>query len=267
MTEIFKRIIKDKTSQIIAYCIASIFLVWIYFPLFPTMLEQTAQLQSILKSLPEEILKAFGATNMDMGSIESLLAVKHFGFVWPLVAILICVSLAGNLIAGEIESGTIDISLSMPISRAKIFFSKYLAGFANVAVFVFVSIFCVFPMSWAYGYDIYTQNFFEFTLLSFAFSWAIFSLSMMFSAIFSEKGKVFATMGALLIAMYVINVVSELKESLESIKYGSFFYYFNFNDSLTLGDLHALSFYVFITVAIFSTLAGAMIFAKRDINA
>jgi ABC-2 type transport system permease protein len=226
-----------------------------------------AQFQEIFKSFPPALMKAFGAESTDLNSVLSLLSMKHYGFVWPLLAILLVVSIAGALLAGEIESGSIEIDLSMPISRTKIFFAKYLAGVINMIAFVVVSVFCVFPLGWAYGFTIESANMLDFFLLSVAFCLAIYSLAFMASAILSEKGKVYASTAILLIVMYVANVLSQLHANLDNLKYFSFFYYFNNSDALTKGLLHPSAFYVFIGVAIVSVAIGAIVFNRRDINA
>lgn len=103
-------------------------------------------------------------------------------------------------------------------------------------------------------------------LFGFLFGLAVFSLAMFFSALFSERGKVYMATGGLLIIMYVLNIISVLKESLADLKYVSFFYYFNPGDTLIRQTIDVAGTWVFLLAIIIFSLAGSYVFVKRDIK-
>jgi hypothetical protein len=97
------------------------------------------------------------------------------------------------------------------------------------------------------------------------FGLAVFSLAMLVSALFSEKGHVSMVMGGLLVLMYVLNLVAALKDSLADLKYLSFFHYFDAQSALTNGELNLASVWVFGAVIVISTVMGAVVWKRRDV--
>ena len=73
------------------------------------------------------------------------------------------------------------------------------------------------------------------------------------------------TVGGLLIIMYVLNIISGLKENLKNLEYLSFFHYFATGDALIKNIVNSESILVFILTALICTIIGAWRFSKRDI--
>lgn len=71
------------------------------------------------------------------------------------------------------------------------------------------------------------DNYITATVGAFFFIWAVYSLAVLFSVLFSEKGKAIMASSGLIILMYVLGVISALRPNLVNLQYGSFFYYFN----------------------------------------
>ncbi|MFA6296748.1 MAG: ABC transporter permease subunit [Patescibacteria group bacterium] len=259
------RTIKDRKITIIVYCLAVIAFLWMYVGLFPAFRDQSATFNEMMKSYPQDFMKAFGVENIDMSSLESFLAMEQFGIIWPLMVSFLMISLAGIMLAGEIEKGTSELLLSRPVSRQQIFWSRYLVGIAVLIVFVFCSVMAVIPFAKIYKVDYLINNFWTMSMACFLFGWAIFSIAFMFSAIFSERSRVYMLAGGLLVLMYVIKIISSLKESLENLKYFSFFYYYDANRALVENIIDGKSWVVFMSVAVVCTVIGMVVFRKRDV--
>ena len=267
MWQIFLRTLKDRRTLLIIYCVASIALLWMYIGLFPSIKEQSANLEALVKSYPEALLKAFNFDIHSLTTIEGFLSGEQFSFVWPLMVIFMMVGYAGSSIAGEIERGTIEILLAQPISRLKLFFGRYFAGLVMLVLFVILSILPAMPIIFAYNLTFKTENFMTMSILGFLFGLAIYSLAMMLTNIFSDRGKVFFVSGGFLVLMYVLNIVSTLKENLSDLKYFSFFYYFNQSKALVYNQIDHWAYLVFIGTAVALTVLGAIWFMRRDIAA
>jgi len=266
MWTIFWRTIKDRRVLLLIYCLSSIALLWMYIALFPSFKDQTANLEQLMKSYPESFMKAFNFDIKSFTTLEGFLSTEQFSLMWPLVLILMLVGYAGSSFAGEIEKGTIEILLSQPISRVKLFISRYSAGLMMLVVFVVFSIFAAIPLGKAYQISFQSENFVTLALLGFMFGLSIFSIAMFLSSIFSDKGKVFFISGGLLVIMYVLNILSSIKESLSDLKYASFFYYFNPPKALVHNQIDHWSYLVFFGTALVLAILGLIVFVRRDIS-
>lgn len=266
MFSIFLRTIKDKKWTIIIYCLAVILFLWMYIALFPAFSKSFGEMEKMLSTFPKGFLDAFGFDSKAFTTFEGYIGSEQFTLVWPIMIIAMMISFAGGAVAFEIEKGTIETLLAQPISRLKIFIAKYLAGVFALFVFVFISIGSIFPLAKIYDITLNTENFLKLGGLGFMLGLAIFSLSIFFSALFSEKGRAIFVPAAILILMYVLNIISGLKESLKNLKYGSFFYYYNPSKLLIHGEIDKWAWVVFGGTIIVGTVLALIWFKKRDIT-
>lgn len=266
MLAIFIQTIKDRKTHLIIYSLVVLLFIWLYASIYPVIQAKSDLLQQTLKAYPESLMKAFNVDISAYTTFGGFFASEQYSFVWPIIAIFFVVSFGGGMIAGEIEKGTIELLISRPLSRQKIYFSKFLAGALNLIVFTAVSSFGIWPITKAYNFTFGIHNIISIFVLSTFFLLAVYSLTMMLSAIFSDKGKVFFISGGILLAMYVMNVVAALKDNFHDLKYFSFFYYFNPSKAMINNEINHWAYWVFIGLSIIFVIIGSAWFSKRNIN-
>jgi ABC-2 type transport system permease protein len=267
MLTVFKRIFKDRGRGLVIYSVAAVLFAEMYIALFPALKEQADMLNTLLEAYPKSLMSAFGfdGTAAFFSRLENFMSTEYFSFLWPILAIIMLVGFANAMVAGEVEKGTIEVTLAQPISRLQVFMARYTAGLVYFGVFSIVSIFSIPVLAILNNIDYAFPNYFTTLWVGFLFGAAIFSIACFFSAIFSEKGKAaFATTGVVLL-MYVANVVSTLKESWQNIRYFSFFYYFNAATVLGKNEIVQYTVPVLLTTAILFAVAAAIWFNRRDL--
>lgn len=258
--------IRQRRWTILSYCVIALAFIWMYMAIFPSFQKESANFNKLLEAYPKALLEAFNIKDLQISTVEGYITAEHFSFVWPIMVILLVLSTAGQAIAGEIERGTMAIALSLPISRLKIFLSKYLAGLIILSTFCVFSILSIFPLASVMDLAIKAPNIWLVTLISFLFGWVILSAGMMVSSFAKERSTVYFTIGGLLLVMYVINVVSGLIKSAENLKYASIFNYYVPSDALVKGEVETLPIVVMSGVAIICFVIGAIAFVRRDIS-
>lgn len=258
--------LRQRRWAILAYCLIALGFVWMYLAIFPSFEKESAKFNELLDAYPKALLEAFNIKELSISTVEGYIAAEHFSFVWPIMVILLMLSTAGQSIAGEIERGTMAIMLSLPVSRLKIFLSKYIAGLLVLTIFCLFSVISIFPLASAIDLNIQADHIWLVAFVSFLFGWVILSAGMMVSSFASERSTVYFTIGGTLLVMYVMNIVSGLIESAEKLQYGSIFYYYTPSDAIVRGDVDALPVVVMVTAAIVCTIVGAIAFVRRDIS-
>lgn len=266
MKNLLLKELRTKRFSFWLYCGLGLGLVWMYIALFPSLNSQAQSISKLYAGIPSSYLKAFGAQDLGLSSVESFLAGKHFGLVWPLLAILLVVSRAGAAYSGEIEQGTMGTLLSQPISRGSIYWSKYLATLISLLVFIILSVAITIPFAHISHVAISAGHVTLFSVLCLLFGLAILGLSSLVSAASSERGKVYSFVGGTLLVMYILNVVAAIKDSLAWLRYGSMFHYFDVNLSLVHGHLSVVGCLLFAGLALVGALGGLTIFRRRDIS-
>lgn len=266
MIPIILKELKQRRISLIAYTAAALAFLWLYVSLFPYLQQQSQAYAKMFETFPKAFMDAFGFESSFFLSLQGYIASEMYSLIWPLMLIFLLISNAGTSIAGEVEKLTISSLIAQPISRARLFLSKYLSGVINLVIFVLLTILPIIPLAKIYKLQYTTSHFFTFTLLAILFGLSIYSFAFMFSSIYSEKSHVYFTTGGVLFGMYVLNIISGLKPGLSNFKYASVFHYFIPGEALIRNHLSLLSVGVFGVSTIVFSLIGLVVFSRRDIS-
>lgn len=262
------RMLRDKLKSLIIYVISAVGFLEMYIALFPAISKQASQFNQILKTMPAELFRAMNIdpSTLSFSNLESFLSTEYMSFIWPIMAIVFAISLANYISVNEIDKGTIEILMALPSSRIKIFLQRYFAGLLLLATFCLISLWGIVPLAALQSLKYNADSYLTTTIGSFFFIWAVYSLAVLFSTIFSEKGKASMASGGILILAYALNIVASLQDNLQNLKYVSFFHYFNAPDLLARNIYPDLSLIVLGGFALVITFMAAMRFNSRDLS-
>jgi len=268
MLAFFNRMIRDKYKAFIAYSISAVALLEMYVALFPAIKRQSVQIDQMMRSFPPELFKAM---NMDpsmlsFSTLESYLSTEYMSFLWPILAIIFAISIAHYILINEIDRGTIETLISLPASRVRIFAERYFVGLLLLAAFVAISLLGIVPLAGVHGINYILTNYLTAAGGAFFFVWAVYSLAVLISVIFSEKGKASMVTGGIITLMYVLSIIASLKDSLKNLQYLSFFHYFNGPDLLAKNIVPDYMVLALGGFAVIASIVALMIFRKRDLS-
>lgn len=266
MWSLIRKSIREKRISLIIYCLAGAASVWLYVSIFPSLQSQAAQVSKLMESFPKDVLRAFGAEGTGLENVESLLATKQFGLIWPILVIILMLSRAAAGIAGEIEAGTIGTLLSQPLSRTRIYFSRYISAVLTLLIFVASTVLISIPLIAAYKLEFSVRYELIFAGFCTLLGLAILGVGMFVSAISNERSRVYSYVGGAVVLMFILNIVSGLQPSLEKLKYLSVFYYYNASQVIVHHHVNTVSVLLFAFTAVLGLLAGLIVFNKRDIS-
>ncbi|WP_254761841.1 ABC transporter permease [Natrinema marinum] len=95
--------------------------------LFPSIQETGADLDAYLESLPPEATRAFVGNVTTLTTIEGYLVSQLYQFGWVLLLAIYYAYAAASTVAGEVERGTVGLTLSLPVTRTRLVVGKYLS--------------------------------------------------------------------------------------------------------------------------------------------
>ena len=266
MIAIIKKTIFLHRKKFLAISAICLLMIWMFVGIYPSIQAEADEMSKLIESYPESFLKAFGVEGTSIFTeFESFVCVEYYSLMWPLLAIILVLSLGASAITGEVDDKTMDFLLSQPISRSKIFISKYIAGVLVMLAFIFFSIITIIPLARMYDVEVHLSNYFAIAVISSLFSWAIYSLAFMISSLASSKGMPSSITAGVVVIMYALNLLASLQESMKNLKYLSFFYYYDYRAALVDNNIDLLSIIVFGLFIIVFTVAGFIKFRKRDI--
>jgi len=96
----------------------------LYAAFFPSV-TSGIDLDQYAESLPQPFVDAFGLRGLD--TIEGFLATELYQFAWVILLGLYFAYAAASLVAADVESGRMDVLLSLPVTRARLVRESYLS--------------------------------------------------------------------------------------------------------------------------------------------
>ncbi len=265
MIAIILRTIRDRWKMLVAVTLIGMLTMLMYTSLFPSYQKILSQNQQLYSQMPEALRKAFNIDSFSFDTLEKFLNIEMYSLFWPVLMIILTLSLSGSSLAGEVERETIAQSLAQPVSRSRVYLAKFLAATKIFTVFNVLVNASVFPIAAAFKVSLIAGHFLCVAIMCELFGLALLGMGFAVSSFMSDKGKVTMTMGGLVLVMYVLNIVSSILTSLDKLKYASLFHYFNPNVSLIEGRYDTTSMSVFIALFIFGALIGWWRWTRRDI--
>ena len=208
----FRRELRVNFKNFIIWTMILIGIFLVVFLVYPSLTsnENIKMIDEMMTMFPEEMLKAF---NMDITSIDTVFGwMKTEGFTFVL------------LITG-IYSGILGANIllnSLPVTRRSIVFSRILCGAFYIVLMIFVvGIFNFVGLSLSGDFD--KKAYLLLSVTPIFSSLTIFAVCLFLSTFTHKTKKTLGISLGIVFASYFLNIVSELGESTEFLRYVSIF--------------------------------------------
>jgi ABC-2 type transport system permease protein len=245
----------------------SFFLLNFYMCSFlPVAIKSAADLKGYLENLPEAFKAAFGITTAaGIFTPTGFFNTELFSLIIPLMFLIYAVVFGAGAIAGEEETGTLDLLLANPIPRWRVALEKFLAMVLGLGIITLVS-----WLGFVIGVYVYDINISLAKLAAANVSSALLGLS--FGAVAfgigcatGRKSLAAGVAIGLTAASYILNVMSKVVDSLEPYEKLSLFFYSTDADPLSHG-LRFADIGVFLAVIAVFLIGGLVLFNRRDLS-
>jgi ABC-2 type transport system permease protein len=123
-------------GQILGWGLGIAVLGLILIPFYDIFWEQQEDLMQMIESYPPEFLAFFGGDATTIATPEGYLGMYGFSLL-PIIVGIFAVLVGSGLLAGDEESGRLDLIVAHPVSRAGLFWGRLLA-FAGASLGIMV---------------------------------------------------------------------------------------------------------------------------------
>ena len=203
----FKRELKINLKSFIIWTSILIGLFLVVFLIYPSIINSAnmEMIDEMMKIFPEEMLKAF---NMDISTIDSAFGwLKTEGFVFVLLITGVYSGILGsNILLKEESDKTIEYLNSVPVTRKNI---------------VIIGIFNFIGLSLSGEFD--RKSYILLSITPLFSSIVIFAICLFLSTFTHKTKKTLGISLGIVFVSYFLNVISEIGESTEFLKYISIF--------------------------------------------
>ena len=219
----FKRELKINLKSFIIWTSILIGLFLVVFLVYPSIVKSAnmEMIDEMMKMFPEEMLKAF---NMDISTIDSAFGwLKTEGFVFVLLITGIYSGILGsNILLKEESDKTIEYLNSVPVKRKNIVLNKIFCGlFYIVIMIVIIGIFNFIGLSLSGEFD--KKSYILLSITPLFSSIVIFAICLFLSTFTHKTRKTIGISLGIVFVSYFLNIISEIGESTEFLKYISIF--------------------------------------------
>lgn len=219
----FKRELKINFKSFFIWLLVLILLFGCVFLMYPSIMdsENVQMMDEMMKIFPEEVLKAL---NMDIASMKSAFGwIKTEGFVFVLIITGIYSGILGsNILLKEESEKTIEYLNSVPVKRKTIVLNKVICGLIYITLMVgIMAIFNFIGLRMCEDFD--EKSYWLLSITPLFSSLVIFALCLFISTFTHKIKKVNGISFAIVFVSYFMQVVSQMSEKAEVLKYFSVF--------------------------------------------
>lgn len=211
-----------------------------------------------------------GLAGADFSDMLNMTAVGGFAFVHPMVLAITwsCIVVASTqVLSGEIDQGTADVLLALPVSRWRLY--------TTVSAWVFLCCPLMSLCTWA---GVWTGNatadlpesvslwqLRHVAANQCAMLWAVAGLAMLISAAGSRRGRSVGIVFGILVTSFLLNWLALFWERAEVVAHLAVLHYFRPFIVVRDGQYPIADLAVLLAVAVVAWTIGGFIFARRDI--
>ncbi|MCL6472669.1 MAG: ABC transporter permease [Firmicutes bacterium] len=260
---LFLKSLKEIRISWPSYALGMVAYVWMLLSVYPTV--QSADIQRLIRTYPKEFLEFFGGgTGANLATVEGFLALEIFAFMWFVIIGAFVIAYGTGAIGKEIDTGTIEILLSQPVSRTSALITKSITLFGGTAGLVILTMASVYLFGNIYNVSVRTEGIIALAIIAILFFAAIGAFSLFFSVIL-ERGRAAMASAGILTAMYLLTVLAGLADWAEKLDVISLFHYYDSAKLLTTGDIPLRSVLVYFGTATSFYISAILLFNRRDI--
>lgn len=248
-----------------SYAIGLILYVYLLISIYPSIEQSAEEYQRILRNYPESFLRLFGGGPGSIASAEGFLSLEIFSLIWFIIIGAFVISYGTGAIGKEIESGTIEMLLSQPVTRTRILITKGITLLAGSTGLVIVTMVSTYLFGLSIDLAIKPEGIIALTVIGALFFLAIGSYSLFFSVLLGERGRAAFISAGILAAMYLLTTLGQNADWARRLSVISLFHYYDSVSLLSTGDIPLDSVLVYGGILVFFFIASIVIFNRRDI--
>ena len=259
-TSVFTKTVRDQVRSLVGWSVGTAATVVIMAAIWPSFSDM--DIDGLLDQYPEALREVFNITSMSTGS--GYLNAELFSLMLPAIFIVFAVGRGARLIAGEEEDGTLELLVTLPVTRTAILLQKAAGLVVELVVLSVVLFVAVWGSSALFGLDVGVvpalNGSLSMGLLGLEFGWIALALS----AATGRRTVAVGVSSALAGAAYLAYLAAQLIESLRPLRNAS-----PFHQAISGGPIgDRLPPVVWLTVAAgLVVLAGSIrVFSVRDLR-
>jgi ABC-2 type transport system permease protein len=266
LRSVFGKTLWDQRRGLLGWSLGVLAFVALSLAFYPAIRTNATQFQEVIDQMPEALRTLFLGEVTDITSPVGYLNGRLFATTVPVLYLVFAISAGTRAIAGEEEAHTLDLLLSMPISRRRIVLEKLAAiGAALMGLSVMLWLSLV-VLDVPFGLDVGLGALAAATVHLFALSAMFGALGLALGVLTGRRAVAGGVTTAIAVAGFVLASIAPLTPSTAWLRFLSPVHYYSGETPLLHGiDPGGLAVLTGLTVVLL--VAGVVLFDRRDVRA
>jgi ABC-2 type transport system permease protein len=261
---LYRAMIKTNGKLMLYMGLGSFVIMVAYVMLFPAIANQN--MDQLLKSMPESVLKAFHLSD-GLNTLTGFLIAEFYSMIYLILLIVYSVLTANHLVSRLVDRGSMAYLVATPNSRIRIITTQI--SFLLTGL-VFISI-CIVLGAWVSDTWLIDKSmldmhvFLRINLVGFLTFAVISAYSFLFSCIFNDERRAVSISAGITILFLILDIVGKVSDDLDWLRNFTIFRVFD-PSKIADGAVNVMPLSIGLAVAsIILFVAGAIIFKRKDL--
>jgi ABC-2 type transport system permease protein len=260
----FARSLRDQVWTLLWFALGIALYTLLIAAFWPTAKANADLFSSYVSQFPDAFIKAFGIA--DITHFEGFIGAELLNFMWPLIVLVFVIMSASSFVAGEIDRGTIEWWLSVPVARWRLLAAKQIALLAGIVVLAVVTVALIAIAARLANESIGIGGLVGTAVVLAAFCAAVGGYTSLFSALFSSRGSAAGLAAGVTLASYLAGVLSGISKDVEWLKYAALTSAYHPQQALLAGGADAREVTILLALAAVCGVFALVAFERRDAN-
>ena len=248
------------TGIIVALMVTLVISIW------PEFKRESAAFAELLKSpLYGAIL---GQTvNLDIATFQGFYGMYLFIYL-EMILLFLGIFYGASLVSREVDKNTLDVMLSLPISRRRFLSEKFLVYLSNTIMIPISAVIITYILTFTVNESFDSMQFFYASMAYWLLFVSLGTISLFMGTVFLDSTKSYIASGVLILGMWLIERIAGLVSSLQGFQNISIFHYINGANILKNGIGSVTNdIIIVLVVSMFFFIASLLVFDRRDLTA
>ncbi|MBK5307158.1 MAG: ABC transporter permease subunit [Frankiaceae bacterium] len=257
---------REQRASFAGWAAAWVVLVIMYAASWPAVRGSADKYDELLRDMPKALRTLIGSNGPgSLGTPEGYLTAELLSFTGPLLVVAMGILVGTRALAGDEESGTLELLLAQPISRLRVLLEKLAGGAAGIGAVLTIAGVALLISSPLAGLDLSVAT----ALRPMAVFWLLgleaLSLGLCLGAVLGSVGRSRALAGAVALGAFVLHALGALVPSTHRMASLSPFETVVASDPFRQG-LSGTTVLTLLAPCVAMTVAGLVAFRRRDLH-
>jgi ABC-2 type transport system permease protein len=219
------------------------------------------QMDAMLESMPSEFITAMGFDSM--ATAAGYVTSTVYALLGAVLTLVCAIGLGARLVAGQEEDGMLELELTAPVSRRRIYTERLAALWLTVLVLVLALSASLGVLSAALELGLSATNVAAASAGLLLFGGALGTVAFAVGAATGRRGIALGTAAAVAVAAYLLSYLSPIAEAPWMERISPFHWYIGAEPLATGVDWSGLG--LLAALAVLAAVGGAAAFERRDL--